>query len=158
MQCRFGEADPSEYEHQIASWEREPHAEVVSNVAIIVFGPFISLFQKWTAKERKRLCWLRAYNERADTHELEGGAGPSRSGLAAGNGKAITVLLWILVAIPNDPNTSDANRLTTQGLYLTKRAQSAAVIARREGDNEAEMALAGEQNGEFSVLSRVITL
>ena len=45
---------------------------------------------------------------------------------------------WIVVAILNDPNTSDANRPPDKGFYLTKLARLTLAIARLELTTEPE--------------------
>ncbi len=130
----------NEYEHQIASWKREATLEVVFVIAVIVFGPLIALFQKSSSAWAKTATValgiatsiLTGVNTQAFTADYRA------LKLAASEGEAITAQLRGMVAILNDPHTSEANRMTTQGLYFSKLAEFPAVIARLEGKGQAK--------------------
>lgn len=141
-----------DYERQIASWEREADLEIVLVVAVLIFGPLISLFQKSNSQWAKTatvalglatsiITGINSKAFSADYRALH---------LASIDGRAITAQLWPMAWMLTDPHTSEENRKTTQELYFKKLAEFPAVIARLEGNGEKATSSKNQDGGFLS--------
>lgn len=146
-----------DYEKQIASWEREGDLEIALVIAVIVFGPLISLFQKWTSQWAKvativlglATSIITGINSKAFTADYRA------LHLAAIDGRAITAQLWPMAGMLSDSHTSDEVRKTTQELYFKKLAEFPAIIARLEANNNPPPTASQNSDGGLFSLPRV---
>ncbi len=128
------------FQHQVDSWKNEARQEIVLVIALIVFGPFIALFQKSNSSWAKTATVALGIASSILTGVNSQAFSADYRGLkeAASEGEAIIAQLEGMVAILNDPHTTEENRKTTEGLYFKELAEFPAVISRLAGKGDAE--------------------